>query len=234
MFRPKSSAIIEVGTAELAIAKSPSGEPRPMQVVLEPVNGKGLKIPVDKAIVFIGRHPECDVVITRSRTISRKHCAIVQVNDSLVLRDLGSTNGVRVNGKLVKKEARFTAGDTVTFGDIEYNVRKVKLAEPEKRANRDHPQDARAGGAIPLRAEAAPLADDSQEVPIAIPEEEEVFEVDEASGDTPDSMVEISPESRGPNSIPVVSPRKAATRKRQDQPAARNPVSDDSSIPLAD
>ena len=60
-----------------------------MQVVLEPVNGKGLKIPVDKAIIFIGRHPECDVVITRSRTISRKHCAIVQVNDSLVLARSG-------------------------------------------------------------------------------------------------------------------------------------------------
>jgi len=205
-----------------------------MQVILEPVNGKGLKIPIDKAIIFVGRHPECDIVITRSRTISRKHCAIVQVNDSLVLRDLGSTNGVRVNGKLVKKEARFTAGDTVTFGDIEYNVRKVKIAEPEKRANRDHPQDARAGGAIPLRAEAGPVADDSQEVPIAIPDEEEVFEVEEASRDTPDSMAEISPESRGANSIPIVSPRKPANSKRPDPPAARNPVSDDSSIPLAD
>jgi pSer/pThr/pTyr-binding forkhead associated (FHA) protein len=53
-----------------------------MQVVLEPINGKGLKIPIDKAIIFIGRHPDCDIVITRSRTISRKHCAIVQVNDS--------------------------------------------------------------------------------------------------------------------------------------------------------
>ena len=138
-----------------ALRDCPSGEKRPMQVVLEPINGKGLKIPIDKAIIFIGRHPDCDIVITRSRTISRKHCAIVQVNDSLVMRDLGSTNGVRVNGKRVQKEARFTAGDTVTFGDIEYNVRKIKAIEPEKRANRDHPQDARAGGAIPLRAEVA-------------------------------------------------------------------------------
>jgi predicted component of type VI protein secretion system len=206
-----------------------------MQVILEPVNGKGLKIPVDKAIIFIGRHPECDVVITRSRTISRKHCAIVQVNDSLVLRDLGSTNGVRVNGKVVKKEARFTAGDTVTFGDIEYNVRKVKVAEPEKRPNRDHPQDARAGGAIPLRAEAAGEADDSQEVPIAIPEEEEeVFEAEEVSGDTPDSMAEMSPESLRAESIPLVSPRKPSKSKSSGKPPAPSPSADDSSIPLAD
>ena len=69
-----------------------------MNVFLEPVSGKGLKIPIDKAIIFIGRHPDCDVVITRSRMISRKHCALVQINDSLMIRDLGSTNGVRVNG----------------------------------------------------------------------------------------------------------------------------------------
>jgi pSer/pThr/pTyr-binding forkhead associated (FHA) protein len=209
------SAIIEE-----ARDTSPGGEKRPMQVVLEPVNGKGLKIPIDKAIIFIGRHPDCDVVITRSRTISRKHCAIVQVNDTLVLRDLGSTNGVRVNNKLVKKEAPFTAGDTVTFGDIEYKVKKVKSAEPEKRPNRDHPQDARAAGAIPLRAEPAQTPSDSQDVPVAVPEEEEIFDAEEVDGDTPDSMAEISPPS----------PAKSQRRR----PARRKSLSDDESIPLAE
>jgi pSer/pThr/pTyr-binding forkhead associated (FHA) protein len=207
-----------------------------MQVVLEPVNGKGLKIPIDKAIIFIGRHPECDIVITRSRTISRKHCAIVQVNDSLVLRDLGSTNGVRVNGKLVKKEARFTAGDTVTFGDIEYNVKRIKSAEPEKRPNRDHPQDARAGGAIPLRTGAhfaSEPEDESQEVPVAVPEEE-AFDAEEGSRDTPDSMAEMSPDSLRADSIPIVAPRKPAKPKMPPPPAAHKPEADDSSIPLAD
>ena len=78
-----------------------------MNVFLEPVSGKGLKIPMDKAIIFIGRHPDCDVVITRSRMISRKHCALVQIDKSFVIRDLGSTNGVKVNGERVQKEARF-------------------------------------------------------------------------------------------------------------------------------
>jgi pSer/pThr/pTyr-binding forkhead associated (FHA) protein len=191
-----------------------------MHVVLEPVNGKGLKIPIDKAIIFIGRHPDCDVVITRSRTISRKHCAIVQVNDTLVLRDLGSTNGVRVNNKIVKKEAPFTAGDTVTFGDIEYKVKKVKSPEPEKRPNRDHPQDARAAGAIPLRAESAQVPSDSQDVPVAVPEEEEVFDAEEVDGDTPDSMAEISPP------VPAKSQRR--------RPARPKSLSDDESIPLAE
>jgi pSer/pThr/pTyr-binding forkhead associated (FHA) protein len=201
-----------------------------MQVVLEPVNGKGLKIPIDKAIIFIGRHPDCDIVITRSRTISRKHCAIVQVNESLVLRDLGSTNGVRVNGKRVKKEARFTAGDTVTFGDIEYNVKRLKIVEPEKRANRDHPQDARAAGAIPLRAEPDPHSESpySREVPVAVPEDE-VYEIHDGDGDTPDSMPEIAPES-----MPIVSTRKIPKSRGADRGAGRNASDEGESIPLAD
>ncbi len=112
-----------------------------MNVFLEPVSGKGLKIPIDKAIIFIGRHPDCDVVITRSRMISRKHCALVQINDSLMIRDLGSTNGVRVNGERVRKEARFRTDDTVTIGDLDYVVKSVKTPEPERRLNRDHHQD---------------------------------------------------------------------------------------------
>jgi pSer/pThr/pTyr-binding forkhead associated (FHA) protein len=189
-----------------------------MQVLLEPVNGKGLKIPVDKAIIFIGRHPDCDIVITRSRTISRKHCAIVQVNDSLVLRDLGSTNGVRVNGKLVKKEARFTAGDTVTFGDLDYNVKKIKAVEPERRPNRDHPQDARAGGAIPLRSEVIVDEErsDSQDLPVIVSEDESL-DSEDASRDTPDSMAEMSPESLRPSSIPVVSQRNLRKPKQSDE-----------------
>jgi pSer/pThr/pTyr-binding forkhead associated (FHA) protein len=161
-----------------------------MNVLLEPVSGKGLKIPVDKAIIFIGRHPDCDVVITRSRMISRKHCALVQIDHSLMIRDLGSTNGVKVNGERVQKEAHFTAGDTVTIGDIDYIVRSVKTPEPARRANRDHPQDHRGGGAIPLRVERVVINRDaqdySQEVPVVIPEDEEMFE--EIESDTPDSL----------------------------------------------
>lgn len=175
-----------------------------MAVVLVPVSGKGLKFPVDKAILFIGRHPECDVVITRSRAISRKHCAIVQIDNCLVIRDLGSTNGVRVNGERVKKESRFTVGDTVTIGDLEYAVKLVRAPEPERRANRDHPQDARADGAIPLRVEPKAKADIqySSEYPIAIPDEES-FDSAEDDGDTP-------------GSVPVVTNRRVAKKNDSD------------------
>jgi pSer/pThr/pTyr-binding forkhead associated (FHA) protein len=194
-----------------------------MSVVLEPA-GKGLKIVVDKAIIFIGRHPDCDVVITRSRMISRKHCAIVQVNDAFMIRDLGSTNGIRINGQRIKKEGRFHVGDTLTIGDLDYAVKQEKTPEPEKRPNRDHPQDSRDAGAIrlPLASRVIP-SPFSQEIPIAIPEEEE-FDPQALTANTPDSM-------------PVVADRKNGKPLDEADSVLESDLSyadDDPHIPLSD
>jgi pSer/pThr/pTyr-binding forkhead associated (FHA) protein len=75
---------------------------------------------LDKPILLLGRHPECDIQID-SRKISRRHCCIAQVEDYLVVRDLGSTNGVRINGVRVL-EGRLTHGDELTIGTSRYQV----------------------------------------------------------------------------------------------------------------
>jgi predicted component of type VI protein secretion system len=75
---------------------------------------------VDKPVLLIGRHPECDIQID-SRKISRRHCCIAQVADYLVVRDLGSTNGVRINGVRVL-EGRLNHNDELTIGGLRYRV----------------------------------------------------------------------------------------------------------------
>jgi predicted component of type VI protein secretion system len=80
----------------------------------------GPSILVDKPILLVGRHPECDIQID-SRKISRRHCCIAQVHDYLVVRDLDSTNGVRINGVRVV-EGRLKAGDELTIGNHRYQV----------------------------------------------------------------------------------------------------------------
>src|SRR5689334_11375354 len=80
----------------------------------------GPSILLDKPILLLGRHPECDIQID-SRKISRRHCCIAQVSDYLVVRDLGSTNGVRINGVRVT-EGRLNAGDELTIGNHRYQV----------------------------------------------------------------------------------------------------------------
>jgi FHA domain len=82
--------------------------------------GDGPSILLDKPILLIGRHPESDIQI-ESRKISRRHCCIAQVEDYLVIRDLGSTNGIRINGVRVL-EGRLRLNDEVTIGANRYRV----------------------------------------------------------------------------------------------------------------
>ena len=95
----------------------PLGDVMPAQLV---ALTEGPSILLDKPILLVGRHPECDIQIN-SRKISRMHCCIAQVSQYLVVRDLGSTNGIRINGVRVN-EGQLHPGDELTIGSSRYNV----------------------------------------------------------------------------------------------------------------
>jgi predicted component of type VI protein secretion system len=80
----------------------------------------GPSILLDKPILLVGRHPECDIQIDSTK-VSRRHCCIAEVNDYLVVRDLGSTNGIRINGVRVL-EGRLKPDDELTIGGLRYRV----------------------------------------------------------------------------------------------------------------
>src|SRR6516164_9584325 len=54
--------------------------------------------------------------------VTRRHCCMAPGADCLVVRDLGSTNGIRVNGVRVV-EGRVRAGDELTIGNSRFKVR---------------------------------------------------------------------------------------------------------------
>ncbi|MFG0332258.1 MAG: FHA domain-containing protein [Maioricimonas sp. JB049] len=126
---------------------------------------------LDKAIVFFGRHADCDVVLSNSRKVSRKHCCVARVDDHYVVRDLGSMNGVRVNGNTVEGEAQLRDGDDLLIGDVAY-----RLQVEDTVALRDRQQ--------PFNAAGPSVSPDmlSQDMPVAIPEEGEDFRVEHTGG----------------------------------------------------
>jgi predicted component of type VI protein secretion system len=95
----------------------------------------GQSILLDKPILLLGRHPECDIQID-SRKVSRRHCCIAQVHDYLVVRDLGSTNGIRINGVRVV-EGRIKPGDELTIGSHRYQVQTEDANGPAASTPRD-------------------------------------------------------------------------------------------------
>jgi hypothetical protein len=78
------------------------------------VQPDGARIPITDDPVTIGRLPECDVVLT-DPNVSRRHAEVRRQNGQIVVVDLDSTNGTRVNGTGVR-EQRLDDGDVITVG----------------------------------------------------------------------------------------------------------------------
>ncbi len=96
----------------------------------------GPSVLIDKPILLFGRHPDCDVQL-RSKKVSRRHCVVALVNDVLVVRDLASTNGVKVNGRRVA-EGPLRPGDELQVGIFRYQV----CGDPLGRSRDRPPADA--------------------------------------------------------------------------------------------
>ena len=121
----KSEGYQFVGPVEVAIGWSPDLSPNTYDIVSELREGEaatvhwlvmpdGRRVGIADDIVTIGRLPECAIVLTDPNA-SRRHAQIRRDGDTVVLVDLGSTNGTKVNGTRVR-EQRLTDGDTITIG----------------------------------------------------------------------------------------------------------------------
>jgi predicted component of type VI protein secretion system len=105
---------------------------------------EGPDIPVDRAMLVVGRHPQCDARLDSIR-VSRRHCCMTQDNGEVVVRDLGSTNGIRINGQRVEM-GRLRPGDELSIAHIRYRLDggegapEMTLADPfDRRADFGNP-----------------------------------------------------------------------------------------------
>src|SRR5581483_272318 len=74
-----------------------------MRAQLVPLDG-GSPIDILKDLTVVGRKEGCDLRLNH-KSVSKMHCVIVKTDGLLLLRDLGSTNGTRVNGQRVRRAA---------------------------------------------------------------------------------------------------------------------------------
>jgi len=80
-----------------------------------PAAGREIEIGQDETI--IGRARDCHICIA-DQAASSHHCAIIREGDEYWIRDLGSTNGTRLNGEMVVS-SRLKPGDAVMAGSTE-------------------------------------------------------------------------------------------------------------------
>ena len=90
-----------------------------MSVTLISLEGRE-DIPLDRVLTVVGRHHCCDARIDSSR-VSRRHCCLALDSEGVLVRDLGSTNGTRVNGLRVE-DGLLRPGDELTIAYSRYRL----------------------------------------------------------------------------------------------------------------
>lgn len=86
---------------------------------LQPLGG-GDPIPLLKSSLVVGRRESSDIVL-RFPNVSGNHCELSLVDGYWFVKDLGSSNGTKVNGSRVS-EQRLDPGDTLSVAKHEYEV----------------------------------------------------------------------------------------------------------------
>ena len=110
----------------------------------------GQSIELVKDLTLVGRNEDCDVRLDH-KSVSKLHCMLVKTDGLVLVRDLGSTNGTRVNGQRVRRAA-LLPNDHLAIATFRY---KVKLG--------DEPDPPAAEAPVVPFAEAVGPADDSDE-----------------------------------------------------------------------
>lgn len=77
--------------------------------------GEGMEYPILKTYTVMGRDRDADIPL-RDDMVSRRHAAIEFQNGDFLLKDLESTNGTSLNGKLIQ-QARLRNKDRFQIGD---------------------------------------------------------------------------------------------------------------------
>jgi hypothetical protein len=82
--------------------------------------GEAPDIPVGTSPVIVGRDPWCDARLD-SRRVSRIHCCLTASDGKVVVLDLGSVNGTRINGRPVEL-GRLRPGDELSIAHLRYRI----------------------------------------------------------------------------------------------------------------
>jgi hypothetical protein len=77
------------------------------------------EVDLQHGITYIGRSEECEVTI-EDPLVSRRHARIVFEGDDVTIEDLGSRNGVRVNGRPLQASRALVDGDRVRIGTQDF------------------------------------------------------------------------------------------------------------------
>ncbi len=131
-----------------------AGPPIKLEIVGGPDAGKKKRFKGVRMVV--GRTPGVDLQLS-DQSVSRRHIELIHSDDGTLLRDLGSGNGTRLNGKKITADTMLSHGDEIQIGKTKLkfvdDLAAFKKAREEsekkdaKKAEPDEAENAEAEGA---------------------------------------------------------------------------------------
>src|SRR5690349_6000945 len=99
------------------------------KLVIQDDEGKTTVVPLIRDEITIGRK-EGNTIRLTERNVSRKHAKISRANNAVSIEDLGSYNGVRVNGTRISQRTVLSVSDRVQIGDYLIELKAEGQEQP--------------------------------------------------------------------------------------------------------
>jgi pSer/pThr/pTyr-binding forkhead associated (FHA) protein len=89
-----------------------------LKLIIEDDEGRKTVVPFVRDEITIGRQ-EGNTIRLTERNVSRRHARLVRQNGHVVVEDLGSYNGTRLNGERIAGQSPLKEGDLIQIGDYD-------------------------------------------------------------------------------------------------------------------
>lgn len=129
-----------------------------LKLIIEDDEGRKTVVPFVREEITIGRQ-EGNTIRLTERNVSRRHARLLRQNGHVLVEDLGSYNGVRINGERIQGSSVVQDGDLIQIGDYDLAIQTEQATQPAE------PSDVEGLGETPpgVTAEHAALGEEEQE-----------------------------------------------------------------------
>jgi pSer/pThr/pTyr-binding forkhead associated (FHA) protein len=100
------------------------------KLIIEDDEGKTTVVPLSRDETSVGRK-EGNTIRLTERNVSRRHARILRQNGAVYVEDLGSYNGVKINGNRIAGRVSVAEGDRIQIGDYLLGIKLDRTAEAD-------------------------------------------------------------------------------------------------------
>ena len=141
------------------------------KLLIEDDEGKTVVVPLIRDEITIGRQ-EGNTIRLSEQNVSRRHARLVRRQGALLLEDLSSYNGTKLNGAVLSASAPLKDGDVILIGDYRMAIKEERpsavlaAAAHAPVASAAASSSAQAGAAVPPAAEVQDAIEAQPTIPL--------------------------------------------------------------------